>query len=141
MPYVMWAQDGPLPRGLLSCSSRPSLFAFCSSQWQSHWGSSRQLPCSMQLHRRHIVMFATTTKSSCQGVAVSKGPTVGASWMTRAFNVFWNYSLFAIFRARQRSGEGVVRRNGCPKGCFWRVRFFSAPLRFSGPFSCFKSKP
>ena len=33
--------------------------------------------------------------------------------------------------ARQRSGEGVVRRNGCPKGCFWRVRFFSAPLRFS----------
>ena len=26
-----------------------------------------------------------------------------------------------------RSGEGVVRRNGCPKGCFWRVRFFSAP--------------
>ena len=22
--------------------------------------------------------------------------------------------------ARQRSGEGVVRRNGCPKGCFWR---------------------
>ena len=32
---------------------------------------------------------------------------------------------------RQRSGEGVVRRNGCPKGCFWRVRFFSARLRFS----------
>ena len=32
---------------------------------------------------------------------------------------------------RQRSGEGVVRRNGCPKECFWRVRFFSAPLRFS----------
>ena len=42
--------------------------------------------------------------------------------------------------ARQRSGEGVVRRNGCPKGCFWRVRFFSAPLRFSGRFICFKSK-
>ena len=33
---------------------------------------------------------------------------------------------------RQRSGEGVVRRNRCPKGCFWRVRFLSAPLRFSG---------
>ena len=30
---------------------------------------------------------------------------------------------------RQRSGEGVGRRNGCPKGCFWRVRFLSAPLR------------
>ena len=29
-------------------------------------------------------------------------------------------------------------RNGCPKGCFWRVRFLSAPLRFSGSFSCFK---
>ena len=25
-------------------------------------------------------------------------------------------------RARQRSGEGVVRRNGHPKGCFWTVR-------------------
>ena len=37
---------------------------------------------------------------------------------------------FVFFRARQRRGEGVVRRNGCPKGCFWRVRFFSAPLRF-----------
>ena len=37
----------------------------------------------------------------------------------------------AFIRVRQRSGEGVVRRNGCPKGCFWRVRFFSAPLRFS----------
>ena len=34
-------------------------------------------------------------------------------------------------RVRQRSDEGVVRRNGCPKGCFWRVRFFSAPLRFA----------
>ena len=30
--------------------------------------------------------------------------------------------------ARQRSGKGVVRRNGCPKGCFWRVRFFSAQV-------------
>ena len=41
-------------------------------------------------------------------------------------------------RARQRSGEGVVRRNDCPKGRFWRVRFFSAPLglllkRLKGP--------
>ena len=35
-----------------------------------------------------------------------------------------------IMRARKRSGEGVVRRNGCPKGCFWRVRFCSALLRF-----------
>ena len=34
-------------------------------------------------------------------------------------------------RVRQRSGEGVVRRSGCPKGCFWRVRFFSAPLGFA----------
>ena len=34
------------------------------------------------------------------------------------------------FRVRQRNGEGVVRRNGCPKGCFWRVCFYSAPLGF-----------
>ena len=37
----------------------------------------------------------------------------------------------------KRSGEGVVWRNGRPKnggpkGCFWGVHFFSAPLRFSG---------
>ena len=25
----------------------------------------------------------------------------------------------------------VVRRNGCPKGWFWTVRFFPAPLRFA----------
>ena len=36
---------------------------------------------------------------------------------------------------RQESGEGVVRRNGCPKRVFWRVRFFSSHLRFSGVFS------
>ena len=30
-----------------------------------------------------------------------------------------------------RSGEGVVRRNGRPKVFFWRVRFFSSPLRFA----------
>ena len=47
-------------------------------------------------------------------------------------------SKMAFFRARQRSSEGVVRRNGCPKGCFWRVRFFSAPLRFSGTLQVFK---
>ena len=36
-------------------------------------------------------------------------------------------------RARQkRSGEGVVWRNGCPKGLFWRVRFFLlCPIRFA----------
>ena len=33
-----------------------------------------------------------------------------------------------------------MRRNGCPKGCFWRVRFFSAPLRFAikTPEMCWK---
>ena len=33
--------------------------------------------------------------------------------------------------ARQRSGEGIMRRSGRPKGCFWRVCFLSAPLRFA----------
>ena len=36
-----------------------------------------------------------------------------------------------LFRVRQKSGEAVVRRNSCPKECFWRVRFLSAPLRFT----------
>ena len=45
---------------------------------------------------------------------------------------FWYTSnLEDVVRSRQRSGEGVMRRNGCPKGCFWRVRSFSAPLRFA----------
>ena len=47
---------------------------------------------------------------------------------------FWGRSFLfwcpcsGFFRACQRSGEGVVRRNGCPKGCSWRVRFVSGPL-------------
>ena len=50
-------------------------------------------------------------------------------------------SLFSsLFWGRQRSGEGVVRRNGCPKGCFWRVCFFSAPLRFFKTFQVFQEK-
>ena len=35
----------------------------------------------------------------------------------------------SLSNTRQRSRESVVRRNGCPKGCFWRVPFFSAPLK------------
>ena len=54
---------------------------------------------------------------------------------------FWVSIFWFSLGARQRSSEGVVRRNGCAKGCFWRVRFFSAPLRFSGPFRCLKRKP
>ena len=46
----------------------------------------------------------------------------------REIALVWALSRLGV---RQKSGEGVVRRNGCPKGCFWRVRFFSAPLRFS----------
>ena len=38
-------------------------------------------------------------------------------------------ATLSILGARQRSGEGVVRRNGCPKGCLWRVRFFFCPLK------------
>ena len=37
----------------------------------------------------------------------------------------------ACIRTRQRSGEGVVRGNGRPKECFWRVRLFCAPLSFA----------
>ena len=48
---------------------------------------------------------------------------------------FSTFFLFLFIRvslgAHQKSGEGVVRRNGCPKGCFRRVRFLSAPLRLS----------
>ena len=39
--------------------------------------------------------------------------------------------MCARIRARQKSGEGVVRENGRLKGCFWRVRFCSAPVRFA----------
>ena len=58
----------------------------------------------------------------------------GAQFATSLRNAPFTNAPFSgfltLFRARQRSGEGVVRRNGCPKRCFWRVRFFSAPLRF-----------
>ena len=39
-------------------------------------------------------------------------------------------SDIAYFRVHQRSGEGVVRRNGRPK-VFLESPFFSAPLRFA----------
>ena len=51
-----------------------------------------------------------------------------SSFLPRCWAFVWRKTKRG--RVRQRSGEGVVRRNGCPKGCFWRVRFFSAPLRF-----------
>ena len=67
------------------------------------------------------------------------GPNPQTNSKRNSTKVFWRAGK--SIRVHQRSGEGVVRRNGCPKGCFWRVRFFCAPLRFSGPFRCFKRKP
>ena len=49
-----------------------------------------------------------------------------ACWRTLSFRI-----QAKLIRARQRSGDGVVRANGRPTGCFWRVRFFSAPFRFA----------
>ena len=82
---------------------------------------------------------ASRSKATLQGSGLD-------SWVTRLGRIslwmFWQILIYiwkeilfvwvsrAVFRVRQRSGEGVVRRNGCPKGCFSRVRFFSAPLRF-----------
>ena len=34
--------------------------------------------------------------------------------------------IVETFCCRGARGEGVVRGNGCPKGCLWRVRFVSA---------------
>ena len=38
---------------------------------------------------------------------------------TRAPDLLWIWPQ--TIRARQRSGEGIVRRNGCPKECFWSL--------------------
>ena len=51
-------------------------------------------------------------------------------WHPFLWRIF-NTRLPVVFRARRRSGEGVVRGNGRPKGCFWRVCFFSAPVKFA----------
>ena len=36
-----------------------------------------------------------------------------------------------LIRTRQGSGEGVARGNSRPKGCFWKVRFFSPAQGFA----------
>ena len=56
-------------------------------------------------------------------------------WLKRPFES--HVASGANLGARQRSGEGVVRRNGCPKGCFWRVRFYSAPPKVFRTFQLF----
>ena len=40
------------------------------------------------------------------------------------------FELFGWIGA-PKEREGVVQGNGRLKGCFWRVRFFSAPVRFA----------
>ena len=58
-------------------------------------------------------------------------PLISNVWPSNRPNMDERVACFSYMGVRQRSGEGVVQRNGCPKGCFWRFRFFSAPLRFS----------
>ena len=43
-----------------------------------------------------------------------------------SFEIHQARTFLGVWGVRQRSGEGVVRRNGCP-----RVRFFSAPSGFA----------
>ena len=57
---------------------------------------------------------------------VTRGFHTGRFWATKSLVHCFFPSLLGV---RQRSGGGVMRRNGRPRGRFWRVRFFSAPLR------------
>ena len=41
-----------------------------------------------------------------------------------------------LLRVRQRTGEGVVQRNSCPKGCFLESPFLLFPLKV---FRCFSA--
>ena len=43
----------------------------------------------------------------------------------------------AFLGARQRSGKGVVRRNGCPKGCFLESPFLLCSLQVFRTFQVF----
>ena len=38
-------------------------------------------------------------------------------------------SIELLSKRAKRSGEGVMRGNGRPKGCFWRVRFRLCALK------------
>ena len=67
-----------------------------------------------------------------------KTSTFGITWcdnlwpnlpleVAERFHIRWRMRAAQI-RARQRSGEGVVRRNGCPKGVFLESPFLLCPL-------------
>ena len=81
--------------------------------------------------RNRFLPFAVSLLARSYFVHLAGSAPKSAFWvLCLAFFSPKNANKSAFLGVRQRSGEGVVRRNGCPKGCFWRVRFFSAPLRF-----------
>ena len=59
------------------------------------------------------------------------GHQTGLMAMTCDQSMVYPLTQSHYFRKLSERGEGVVRRNGRPKGCFWRVHFFSAPFKFS----------
>ena len=83
--------------------------------------------CDLFSPTKRTLSIAHVSASALTALYLRNSPCFAARKGTKEFPSLKQCLLPRFRDQRQRGGEGVVRRNGCPKGCFWRGCFSSAP--------------